>query len=89
MPKSRNPILALPRDGFWTVIPSRFHPVVHTRTDIRISGGRTETSMSQYDYWYSATTGTANAEVPLDGEWISYDCTMSAWQLQVESRLKL
>jgi hypothetical protein len=57
--------------------------------DIGTFGGPTEPSMFQYDYWYSAATCIENAAVPLDGEWISYYCTMSARQLQVELTLNL
>jgi len=59
------------------------------RTDIRISGGRIEPSIFQYDYLYAAATCIENAAVPLDGGWISYNCTMSARQLQVEPTLNL
>jgi len=59
------------------------------RTDIRISGGRTEPSMFQSDYLWSAATCIENAAVPLDGGWISYDCTMSVRQLQVKITLYL
>ena len=50
-------------------------------TDIRISGGRTEPSVLVYDYLYSAATCIENAAVQIDGGWISYNCTMSVWQL--------
>jgi hypothetical protein len=45
--------------------------------------------MFKYDYLYSAATCIENAAVPLDGGWISYNCIISAQQLQVELTLNL
>ena len=73
------------------ILPSAYpQDLCISRRDIQISSGHTQLCIFQYDYLYSATRCIENTLVLLDGPgWISYDCTMSPWQLQVKVTLNL
>jgi len=48
---------------------------------IRKSGGHTNPSRFQFEYWYLAAMSIQHAAVPLNGGWISFNCTISLGQL--------
>jgi hypothetical protein len=93
---ARGPMDVFMTSGSISGLPSDWSCPEHARTlsalveqAIRISGGGTEPSTFQNDYLDWAATCIENAAVPLNGRWISYHCTMSAWQPEVESTLNL